>query len=78
MIVMQTSPEIKAEYVLLGLGAVGLAAYWYFFLRKPELPYECTYCGARFATFGELETHIAAEHPGEPIPLTLEIKVVEA
>lgn len=30
---------MKAEYVLLGLGAVGLTAYWYFFVRpKPPAP----------------------------------------
>lgn len=28
---------VKAEYVLLGLGAVGLA-YWYFFFVRPAPP----------------------------------------
>ena len=32
------SQEIKPEYVLLGLGAAGLTAYWYFFVRKPLAP----------------------------------------
>ena len=30
---------VKAEYVLLGLGIVGLT-YWYFFVRKPPAPPE--------------------------------------
>ena len=77
---MQISPKIKVEYVLLALGVVGAAGLaYYFFVRKPpELPYECPYCPARFATFEELAAHIAAEHPGEPVPYALEVKVVEA
>jgi hypothetical protein len=68
--------KVKAGYVILGVGAVGLASYFVLF------PYACPYCWfgifRRFRTFSELEAHIAAEHPGKPVPYTLKVSVVEA
>ena len=68
--------QVKLEYVLFGLGAVGAAGLaWYFFLRKPpELPYECPECGARFATQAELSAHMVAVHG----IYMLEVKVIGA
>ncbi|GAI41592.1 unnamed protein product [marine sediment metagenome] len=66
----------KVGYILLGVGATGVVSYFVVF------PYACPHCYLghfrRFRTKEELEAHIAAEHPEEPVPYTLEVKVVEA
>jgi len=50
---------------------LGIFWPWY----KPPTPPEgftCPYCGAIFATWDELVSHIQSEHPGERIPLPIE------
>lgn len=39
-----------------------------YFTPKPVLKYACPECGAEFDTYGELKSHMTAEHPGVPIP----------
>ena len=63
----------KGEKVALGAGVAGLAALTIWALTKkveeapPPKVYECPYCGAEFATEGELLAHIQAEHPEQPL-----------
>lgn len=66
--------QVKKKEVAVGAGVLILLLLVAFaFAKKKE--YECPYCDATFKTKAELDAHIEAEHPGEPIPDGGEAKI---
>lgn len=63
--------------VAIGLGIAGLAVLGVYLATReveakpPPEGYICPYCGATFATYEELVTHVQTEHPGERIPIDI-------
>jgi hypothetical protein len=55
----------KKELGVGGLLILGIII-WALWPKPPK--FECPYCDATFKTKAELDAHIEAEHPGEPIP----------
>ena len=50
---------------------LGITWPWYKGEGPPPGGYTCPYCGATFATYDKVVSHIQSEHPGERIPIDI-------